>query len=84
MSTRTDRREVPHLQKMDGFIIQDVSWVMTHRACGDEMQPDGEEYRHREQDGHTHTYIRIVRALVLCSVCVGFHTTATIRRSRES
>ena len=37
MSTRTDHREVPHFQKMDGFIIQDVSWVMTHRACGDEM-----------------------------------------------
>ena len=51
---------------MDGSIIQDVSWVMTHGACGDEMQPDGEEYRHMDKTGACIHVMCIVRALVLC------------------
>ena len=43
----------------------DVSWVMTHGACGDEMQTDGGEYEHMEQYGRTIHDICIVRALVL-------------------
>ena len=50
---------------MDGSIIQDVSWVMTHRACGDEMQTDGGEYEHMEQDGRTIHDIYTVKDLVL-------------------
>ena len=55
MSTSTDHREVPHFGRWMDPSSKMVSWVMTHGACGDEMQPDGGEYRHMEQDGHTHT-----------------------------
>ena len=66
MSTSTDHREVPHFGRWMDPSSKMVSWVMTHGACGDEMQPDGGEYRHMEQDGRTHTHMCIVRALVMC------------------
>ena len=61
-----DHGSLPIRGQEDGWIRHsDVSWVMTHRACGDEMQTDGGEYRHMEQDGRTIHDICIVRALVL-------------------
>ena len=65
MATRTDHREVPHLQKMCGSIIQDVSWVMTHGACGDEMHA----CRHKKMtDSQSVAFIH--EYVVLCSLYI--------------
>ena len=74
MSTSADHREVPYFMRWMDPSSKMVSWVMTHGACGDEMQPDGEEYGHMDKTGGRIHVMCIVRALVLCHcVCRATH-----------